>query len=114
MGIAPADVKGLYRAAKAGDRAEAKKLQSKLRLAVPLFTNPQASPKLLAARFGLLSRVPRAQGARTRATHHFLKEALRLQGHPITSRVKRPYDEVGPEQSDAIKSLLMALGWLDT
>ncbi len=111
--IAPEDVKGIYEAFRAGDRERAAALQAKVLKAIPILSGMDASPGLLSIGFRLLSALPyRGPGRRTPAGHHLLKEALRLQGHPVTNRVKRPYIEVSQSQSDLVRRTLESLGWL--
>jgi 4-hydroxy-tetrahydrodipicolinate synthase len=111
--IAPDDVKGIYDAYRAGDMARAGELQARVRRALPLFRSIALSPKLLSLGFQLLSRMPyRGPGKRSPAMHHLLKEALRIQGHPISNKVKNPFEKVSDAQSDLIKRTLNSLGWL--
>lgn len=41
-----------------------------------------------------------------------IKEALRLQGHPIKARVRSPYEAITPEQSERLKAALKVSGLL--
>jgi 4-hydroxy-tetrahydrodipicolinate synthase len=105
------DVKGIYNSYKAGDMAKCKKLQAKVRMALPLISGIDMPPRLLATGFQLLSRLP-AGISRPGGNQGLIKEALRLQGHPITNRVKRPYEEVTESQAEMVKRILDLLGWL--
>jgi len=110
--IGTKDVKALYQAFKAGKRGEAKKIQNKLLRAIPIFTGSSLSPALLAAGFKAMVRMPYRADKRPAATHGLVKEALRLQSHPITSEVRRPYRPAGPEQKELVRKTLQNLGWL--
>ncbi len=110
--IAPGELTEMYKAFKAGHKAKAGELQKKVRLAIPLFSGITASPRLLAAGFALLSRLPYRPGKRTRGTHHLIKEALRLQGHPITNGVRRPFEEASEAESGLVGRTLESLGWM--
>jgi dihydrodipicolinate synthase/N-acetylneuraminate lyase len=66
----------------------------------------------LAYAFKALIRIPYKKGRRPFASHGLLKEALRLQGHPITNKVRRPYREINQRKSALVKKTLQNLGWL--
>lgn len=106
------DVKGIYQAFKAGDMNQAKILQNKVRHALPLFSGIKLPPGLLAKGFEIFSRLPEHKGERPRASHGLLKEALRLQGYPITGKVAPPYGEATPEQKSLVKNTLKSLEWI--
>ncbi|HUT52332.1 MAG TPA: dihydrodipicolinate synthase family protein [bacterium] len=110
--IGSEDVKAVYEAFKSGDLARAKTMRDKLLRAIPLFTGARLPPALLARGFKAMVRMPYRAGKRAFASHGLLKEALRLQGHPITSKVRRPYQEVNPQQHELVKRTLEDLGWL--
>ena len=111
--VNPEILKDLYQACKSGDSAKAKKLQARVRLAIPLFTGAKVSPGLLAAGFELLYRLPFAPSSRPIASHGMLKEALRLLGHPITNKVRRPYLEPDEGQAELVKKTLQNTGRLE-
>ncbi len=112
--IAPDDVKGIYEAYRAGDMGRAGELQTKVRRALPLFSGMDIYPGLQSLGFQLLSRMPyRGPGQRSPTRHHLLKEALRIQGHPVTNKVKRPFEKVSDAQSEFIRRTLDSLGCLN-
>jgi dihydrodipicolinate synthase/N-acetylneuraminate lyase len=70
-------------------------------------------PAVLAAGFKLVtSRRFKGPPARMKPAHHLLKEALRLQGHPITPKVRRPFAEATPAESELVARSLRELDWL--
>ena len=111
--VGPKDIKGIYEAWTAGDPRRAKELQNKVLRALPIMSGFKLPPAALAAGFKLLTSM-RYKGppARTKPGHHLVKEALRLQGHPITNRVRRPFLSATPEESELLKRTLSDLGWL--
>lgn len=111
--LGPRDLKGIYQAVQQGDHGQARRLQNKVLRAIPLMTGMSLPPAVLAAGFKLLSswRKP-GPPARTQPAHHLLKEALRLQGHPLTNRVRRPFRAVTPTESELVQKTLTDLGWL--
>ncbi len=110
--IGAEDVKALWDAHQSGDRPRAKKIQDKLLAAIPLLTGTNLSPAILAKGFKGMVRMPYSLGKRPFASHGILKEALRLQGHPITNKVRRPFHEVDQEKQELVKKTLGNLGWL--
>lgn len=112
--LGPADVKGIYSAFQAGEMSRANQLQIKVRSALPLFTEKEVSPALMSLAFQILTRLPYRPGRRSSANHALLKEALRLQGHPLTNRVKPPFHEVTEAQSQLVLRTLKAAGWIRT
>jgi len=111
--IGPKDLKGIYAAFQQGDKKPARSLQDKVLRAIPIMTGMNLPPAALAAGFKLLSSLRyKGPSARTKPGHHLLKEALRLQGHPLTNRVRRPFAPVTPKESELVKKTLADLGWL--
>ncbi|MCP4683131.1 MAG: dihydrodipicolinate synthase family protein [Desulfobacterales bacterium] len=110
--IGAKDVRALWDAFKSGNLARAKSIQDKLLKAIPLFTGANLPPAILAKGFKGMVRLPYSTGKRPFASHGLLKEALRLQGHPITNKVRRPYHEVNQDQQALVKKTLQDLGWL--
>jgi len=111
--IGPKDIRGIYDAFMAGDKKPARALQDKVLRALPIMTGMSLPPAVLAAGFKLVSG-RRYQGppARMKPAHHLVKEALRLQGHPITPKVRRPFASATPQESELLKKTLADLGWL--
>lgn len=110
--IGAEDVKALLKAFKTGELKKAKRIQNKLLRAIPLFTGASASPELLARGFKVMVRMPSRTGKRPAGTHGYIKEALRLQGAPITSQVRLPYHAVSRDKQELIKRTMENLGWL--
>lgn len=110
--IATADVKELWEAVKSGDRTRAGRVQDKLLRAIPLFNGSELSPSILARGFKVMVRLPYRPGGRIFASHGLVKEALRLQGYPITNKVRRPYQEVDLKQAGLVRRTMQDLGWL--
>ena len=95
----------------AGPRAADRAVQDRLKRSIPLFTGSRLSPVLLARGFEILVRLPHRTGKRAFASQGLLKEALRQQGHPISSRVRRPHRAVGEADRELVRSLLAEMGW---
>jgi 4-hydroxy-tetrahydrodipicolinate synthase len=110
--IGPKDLRALWDAFRSGDRARARKIQTKVLGSIPLLTGGGVSPALLAAGFKAMVRLPYRAGKRPFASHVLLKEALRSLGHPITNEVRRPYGEPDQNQQLLVKKTLQNLGWL--
>lgn len=111
--IGTRDVRAIDTAFQRGDAAGAKKAQARVRLAIPLLTGSRLSPRLLARGFSLLARSPFVMEGRPGGSHGLLKEALRLQGVPITNRVRRPFEEVDQAGAELVRKTLERLSWLD-
>ena len=111
--LGPKDIRGIYDAFAGGDRRQARALQDKVLRAIPIMTGMSLPPAALALGFKLMAG-RRYQGppARMKPAHHLLKEALRLQGHPITNRVRRPFLAATPGESQLVEKTLKDLGWL--
>ena len=111
--LGPQDVRGIYDAFLAGDRRQARTLQDKVLRALPIMSGLSLPSAVLSAGFKLMtSRRYKGPPARMKPAHHLLKEALRLQGHPITNRVRRPFAEATPQESELVVKALRELGWL--
>jgi len=110
--IGAEDVKALKEAFKAGKNRRAMRIRDKLLRSIPLFTGSEVSPALLAAGFKTMVRMPYRGGKRPFASHGLLKEALRLESHPITNKVRLPYEKVDEAQHQLVKRTLEDLGWL--
>ena len=96
-----------------GEKGRADELQAKVRRAIPIMSGIDKSPELLTKGLQLLASAPyTGPGKRAAAGHHLLKEALRLQGHPITNKVKRPFREARESQSHLVRRSLESMGWL--
>jgi len=108
--LVPEPTKALFRAARAGRAAEARRLQARLRRAVPLFSGIAAFPTLQARAFGWLAAAPyRGPGRRPAPTHGLLKEALRQRGHPVGPTVRRPHRPPSPAQRELVRRTLARL-----
>jgi 4-hydroxy-tetrahydrodipicolinate synthase len=108
--IAPDMVKGIYQAHKKGDKTRSREIQKKLLNAIPLMSGIDMTPGILSLGFRILTSMPyRGPGKRSPATHHLLKEVLRIQGHPITSSVKPPFKEPTRQETEFITRSLKAL-----
>jgi 4-hydroxy-tetrahydrodipicolinate synthase len=110
--IGATDLRALWDAFKGGDRIRARSIQAKVLKAIPMMTGAQLSPALLATGFKAMVRLPYRAGKRPIASHVLLKEALRILGHPITNKVRRPYREADEKQSTLVRKTLQNLGWL--
>lgn len=77
-----------YAALKAGKTEEARALRNRVLSLMPLMA---------------MSRSPQA----------LLKEALRLLGHPITSRVKEPLPQLQAGESERVRAMLQKLGYVE-
>ena len=110
--IGSQDVRALWDAFKNGDQDQARSIQAKLLGAIPLFTGAQVSPAIQAMGFKAMVRMPYRAGKRPVASHPLFKEALRVLGHPITNKVRRPYRETDENQHALVKRTLQNLGWL--
>jgi len=111
--LAPDAVRGLAEACRAGDRERARALQRDLLRALPLLSGMQAPAGAQALGFRILSRAPVPIGPRRAPpTHALLKEALRLQGHPVGSAVRPPHAAASEAQSALVARTLRELGWL--
>ncbi len=111
--IAPRDCLDLYHAMGKGKFSEAQELQDKLLGALPLFTEIDMPGKTAGAYFKAMQMKPYL-GPRDRpaSTVAMVKEALRLQGHPITSVVRGPIPQITQERSRLVKKTLKEQGWL--
>ena len=94
------------------DLDEADKIQDRLLGAIPLFSGLDVDSSVSIPFFKALSRKPyTGPGDRPAFTVALLKEALRLQGHPITSVTKRPCPPLTHEQADLVRKTMEELGW---
>ncbi|MBU2644569.1 dihydrodipicolinate synthase family protein [bacterium] len=111
--LGPKDAKTIWQAFKDGDRKGMEKAQSKFLQTLSLFSGVDFSPEDSATIFKKIMQRPMSEKPDpSNQNHSLLKEALRLQGFPITNRVKLPYQPVTPEQSAILKKTLESLGWL--
>ncbi len=67
---------------------------------------------ILAHGFKAMVLLPYRPGPRPFEYHGLLKEALRLQGHPITGKVRKPYNPADDKQRALVKKTLENLGWV--
>jgi len=111
--IAPKDCMDLYQAMTKGKFEEAEKIQNRLLGALPLFTDIEMPVSVAAPYFKALQRKPyTGPPDRPASSVVMVKEALRLQGHPITSAVRRPNPPIRKEQAAMVARILKAQGWL--
>ncbi len=109
--IGTEDVKSLWARYKSDDKAQARRIQNGLLGSIPLFTGATVSTAVLAMGFKAMVRLPVNAGSRPFASHGLLKAALRIQGHPISLRVRRPYYEADGIQLELVGKTLQKLGW---
>ncbi|HUT55537.1 MAG TPA: dihydrodipicolinate synthase family protein [bacterium] len=111
--IAPKDCLDLYQAMGNGKFSEAQELPNKLLGALPLFTEIDMPGKVASAWFKAMQRKPYlGPPDRPVSSVVMVKEALRLQGHPITSVVRGPNQQITKERSKLVKKTLKEQGWL--
>ncbi len=110
--IGAEDVKSVWSGYKAGDKSRSKKSQSRLLLSIPLFTGSEMPTTILARGFKAMVRLPIGIDSRPFASHCLVKEALRIQGHPITGKVRRPNMEANEDQKKLVEKTLADLEWL--
>jgi len=112
--IAPRDCMDLYDAMmKHGDMEKAQQLQDKLLGAIPIMTGMDFPQSVSAPYWKAVTAKPYiGPPERPQSTVMMVKEALRLQGHPITSVVRGPVPRLTKEQSDLVKRTLESQGWL--
>jgi 4-hydroxy-tetrahydrodipicolinate synthase len=111
--LGPGDARAIWEAHRAGDQSRSKEVQDKVLGALPFFAGIDLQPDVSAAIFNDLSKSPVSEHLTPLfASHIFIKEALRLQGHPITNMVKRPYLPATEAQSQLVHRTLKDLGWL--
>ncbi|MFO8057175.1 MAG: dihydrodipicolinate synthase family protein [bacterium] len=111
--IAPADCLDLYRALQDGDFDTAKELQDKLLNAVPLIAGLDMPESVGVAYYKALLRKPyTGVSERPESSVALVKEALRLQGHPITAVVRRPCQPLPAEDKEKVKQTLESQGWI--
>lgn len=111
--IAPANCMDLYRAMEDGDLDKAQELQDHLLGALPLFTSIDFTAAVSVPYWKAMTAKPYVgPPERPISSVAMVKEALRLQGHPITSVVRKPCAPLTSEQSALVKKTLAAQGWL--
>jgi dihydrodipicolinate synthase/N-acetylneuraminate lyase len=111
--IAPHETMTLYRLMAAGEFEQADKIQDHLLGALPLFTGVDQDRSLAAALFKALANKPyTGPGERPAGSMALVKEALRLQGHPIAATVRRPCPPLTPQQAELVAKTLKSQGWL--
>jgi 2-dehydro-3-deoxy-D-pentonate aldolase len=111
--IAPKDCLELYAAMEAGDLDRADKIQDLLLGALPIFTGTDEDGAIGRTVYKALLRKPyTGPGERPHSTIALVKEALRLQGHPITAVVRAPCGPLTPEHSEVVARTLRRHGWL--
>jgi len=111
--IAPKDCMDLYKAMADGDMDKASDLQDKLLRAIPIFSGADI-PHSVGGPYWKASTAKPYIGPpeRPASTVALVKEALRLQGHPVNAKVRKPISPITPEQSDLVKRALKDGGWL--
>jgi len=110
--VAPKQCLELYDVMQKGDLDEADKIQDHLLGAIPLFSGLDVDNSVSIPFFKALSRKPyTGPGDRPAFTVALLKEALRLQGHPITSVTRRPCPPLTHQQADLVRKTMEGLGW---
>lgn len=110
--IAPGLCLDLYNALQKGREQEARKLQDQLLAAVPLFSGIELPSAVGASLYkALLIKPYTGVSERMSSGVAIVKEALRLQGHPITATVRRPCPPLSPEQAEKVKAGMKSLGW---
>ncbi len=111
--IAPEDCLALYNAMDQGEMDKAQDLQDHLLGALPIMTELDYAPSVSIPYFKAMAAKPyTGPPERPSSTVALVKEALRLQGHPVTSVVPGPCPPITREQSDLVKKTLEAQGWL--
>jgi 4-hydroxy-tetrahydrodipicolinate synthase len=110
--LGPADVKGIWEAHRAGDGKRCKELQDKVLSLLSFYTHVVSGEIDTAEVFrGMSSRPAPTSPRRARPVYAIIKEALRLQGHPLTAMVKSPYQPASPEHSWIASTVLKYVGW---
>ncbi|MEO1336799.1 MAG: hypothetical protein AAFV29_14225, partial [Myxococcota bacterium] len=105
----------LSKAFVAGDVTSIRRLERQVAPAVETLGPPKTSAELsgvkkLAAR---IAQRPLEGGELPPITPSgLIKEGLRLQGHPVRSLVRPPYERVGPSQSERLRSIMKSAGLL--
>lgn len=100
-------------AVRRADVDEARSIEKKTAPAVDLLGPPRSAEELdgvkrLAAR--IARRSLEGSGLPLVVPFPLIKEGLRLQGHPIKSIVRPPFEQVGPEQIERLKSVMRGSG----
>jgi dihydrodipicolinate synthase/N-acetylneuraminate lyase len=111
--IAPQQCLELYRLMQDGKLDEADEIQTKLLGALPLFSGLDMDKTVASAVFQAMARKPyTGPGERPASTVALVKEALRLQGHPISSVVRRPCPPLSRDQAQLVAKTMKCLGWI--
>jgi len=111
--IAPGDCLKLYELMEKGKFDEAQAIQDKLLGALPLFTDIEMPDYVSAAYFKAKERKPyTGPPERPVSTVTMVKEALKQQGHPVTSVVRSPNNQLNADQERLVAKTLKAQGWI--
>lgn len=111
--LRPAAVREVADAVATGDGARTEEAQRVLLGAIPATSGIDLPVELLIQGFQSAALGPYGgPGAPPAPGQGLLKEALRLQGHPISSAVRSPCPQVTPDQSALVERTLRDLGWL--
>ena len=111
--VAPKDCLSIYNSMDTGKLDEADEIQRKILGAIPLFNGMDVPSNIAVTYFKAMSSKPyTGPPDRMISGAAFMKEALRLQGHPITSIVRSPCPQITDEQSSLVHDTLKTRGWL--
>jgi dihydrodipicolinate synthase/N-acetylneuraminate lyase len=111
--IVPRESMELYRMMEKGKLDEARDVQDMLLAALPMFTGVDMPDAVAAPWFKAMKRRPyTGPPERPVSSIALVKEALRLQGHPITSVVRRPNPPLTHEQANLVEKVLREQNWL--
>ncbi len=111
--IAPADCLELYNALQDGDFDTGQELQDRIMAAAPLFAGLDIPRSVAVAYYKAMLRKPYSGiSDRPESRVALIKEALRQQGHPITSVVRRPCQPLFPEDKEKVEETLTSQGWI--
>lgn len=111
--IAPQPCLAIYEALREGKMDRARRGQDELIAAWPIASGSDMPGAMIAPYFKAMIGKPYT-GAPERpfSSVAMIKEALRLQGHPITAVVRAPAPPLAREQAVLVKKTLKALGWM--
>lgn len=111
--IAPEPCLGIHDAMQEGDTDRAVELEDHILGALPLFTGAENDGPMAGTVYKAMARKPyTGPGERPEFAVSMLKEALRLQGHPITSAVRSPCPPLTNEQADLARKVMEKQGWM--
>ena len=111
--IAPGLCLEIHDAMQEGDTDKAVEAEDRLLGALPLFSGVDSEGTMASTVFKAMARKPyTGPGERPEFKVGMLKEALRLQGHPISSAVRSPCPPLTEEQAVLTRQVLEKLGWI--